>query len=94
MMAILRQKNGNPLPFENQAIVIYAAVNGYLAKVPVGRVPEYEEKMLRFIEAEAKSIPESIARAKDIAQQTEEELKVMLKKFEETHPDFFEVSSK
>ncbi len=90
MMAILRQKNGNPLSFENQAIVIYAAVNGYLAKVPVARVPEYEEKMLQFIEAEAKSIPESIARSKEIATQTEEELKVMLKKFEETHPDLFQ----
>ena len=30
-----------------------------------------------------------MARAKDIAPQTEEELKVQLKKFEETHPDLF-----
>ncbi len=86
LMAVLRQKNGQPLPFQMQAIVIYAAVNGYLAKVAVERVPEYEEKLMNFL---GKEIPESIARAKDIAPQTEEELKVQLKKFEETHPDLF-----
>ena len=86
LMAILRQKNGQPLAFERQAIIIYAAVNGYLARVPVERVPEYEEKLVAFLGEE---IPDSIARAKDIAVQTEAELKVQLKKFEETHPDLF-----
>ncbi len=87
LMAILRQKNGQPLPFEQQAIIIYSAVNGYLARVAVERVPEYEEKLIAFL---GKEIPESIARAKEIATQTEEELKSQLKKFEETHPDLFQ----
>jgi F-type H+-transporting ATPase subunit alpha len=86
LMAILRQKNGQPLAFERQAIIIYAAVNGYLKSVPVDRVPEYEEKLMTFL---GKEIPESIQRAKEIAVQTEEELKTQLKKFEETHPGLF-----
>ncbi len=89
LMAILRQKNGQPLPFERQAIIIYSAVNGYLSRVPVERVPEYEEKLMTYLDTNAKAIPESIERARDIAVQTEEELKVQLKKFEETHPDLF-----
>ena len=91
LMAILRQKNGAPLPFERQAIIIYAAVNGYLARVPVVRVPEYEEKLFGFI---GRVVPESIARAKDIAVQTQEELTLQLKRFEETHPGLFEADSK
>src|SRR3990167_5026299 len=89
MMAILKQKNGNPMAFERQAVVIYAAVNGYLEKVAVNRVGEFEEKFLNFLDSSAPEVLESIAKAKDIVAQTEEELKTQLKKFEETHPDLF-----
>ena len=85
LMAVLRQKNGQPLPFEQQAIIIYSAVNGYLAKVPVERVPEYEEKLLDFLSAQAPEVAQSIARARDIAPQTEAELKLQLEKFAQTH---------
>ncbi len=89
MMAILRQRNGAPLPFERQAVIIFAAINGFLQKVPVGRVPEYEEKLMSYLDAEGKHVLESIARSKDIVVQTEEELKQQLKKFEEVHPDLY-----
>jgi F-type H+-transporting ATPase subunit alpha len=89
MMGTLRQKNGEPMPFQNQAVSIYASVNGYLAGVPVDRVPEYEEKLLSFLQADAPAVLQSIERARDIAPQTEEELKMQLKKFEETHPNLF-----
>ncbi len=85
LMAVLRQKNGQPLPFELQAIIIYAAVNGYLAGVPVERVPEYEEKLLGFLSAQAPAVAQSIARSRDIAAQTEAELKLQLEKFAQTH---------
>ncbi|OGG77227.1 F0F1 ATP synthase subunit alpha [Candidatus Kaiserbacteria bacterium RIFCSPLOWO2_01_FULL_54_24] len=90
LMAILRQKNGQPLPFERQAIIIYAAVNGYLAGVPVERVPEYEEKLMHHFDAGGKHIPEDIAKLFEITAETEEGLKTQLKKFEETHPDLFQ----
>ena len=89
MMATLRQKNGAPMPFERQAVVIYAAVNGYLEKVPVAKVPEFEEKFLSFLDSSAPAVLESIAKARNIVAQTEGELKEQLKKFEETHPQLF-----
>jgi len=89
MIATLKQKNGVPMHFSKQAVVIYAAVNGYLEKVPVAKVGEFEEKFLNFLESSAKEVLESITKAKDMASQTEEELKVQLKKFKETHPDLF-----
>ncbi len=89
MMATLLQKNGQPLPFQEQAVVIYAAVNGYLAQVPVAKVPEYEQKLVSFMQGSGKHVLESIERARDIVSQTEEELKTQLTKFKETHPDLF-----
>ncbi|HVZ76110.1 MAG TPA: F0F1 ATP synthase subunit alpha [Candidatus Paceibacterota bacterium] len=89
MMAVLKQRNGNPLGFELQTVSIYAAVNGYLKDVAVDRVPEFEEKFIAFLQAERPEVLESIARARDLASQTEEELKTQLAKFREAHPDLF-----
>ena len=87
LMAVLRQKNGEPLPFERQAVIIYTAVNGYLGGVPVERVPEFEQKLLEYLEAQAPAVFDSIARAKDIAAQTEAELKTQIDKFLQAHPN-------
>ena len=89
LTATLLQKNGEPLPFQQQAVVIYAAVNGYLAEVPVAKVPEYEQKFVAFLQSDSPAVLESIERARDIVSQTEEELKMQLAKFKETHPDLF-----
>ncbi len=85
MMATLRQKNGQPMAFERQAVAIYASVNGYLASVPVDKVPEFEEKFLAHLDAERPEVLSSIAKARDMVNQTEEELKTQLTKFIETH---------
>lgn len=89
LAAVLKQKNGAPLPFERQVAVIYAAVGGYLEKVPVARVGEFEEKLLSFLDANASVVFESIKKSHTIAAQTEAELKVQLQKFIDTHPDLF-----
>jgi F-type H+-transporting ATPase subunit alpha len=90
LTAVLRQKNAEPLPFQEQAVVIYAAVNGYLAQVPVARIGEFEQKLLAFLQAEAPEILSSIAISRDLAAQTEAELKTQLGAFKETHPDLFQ----
>jgi F-type H+-transporting ATPase subunit alpha len=89
MMAILRQKNGKPLGFEEQAVSIYSVVNGYVAKVAVARVPEYEAKLITFLNANNKKLLPGIREAKEITEALESELKEALKTFEETHPDLF-----
>ncbi len=89
LTAILRQKNAEPLPFEQQAVTIYAAVNGYLAGVAVARVPEFEHKFINFLQAEAPAVLASIERARDMVAQTEAELKTQLDAFKATHPDLF-----
>ena len=89
LSAILRQKNAAPMNFANQAIAIYAAVNGYLAKVAVSRVGEFEQKLLVFIEAQYPEILKSVLESKNLVEQTEAHLKEALNKFTETHPDLF-----
>ena len=89
LMAVLKQKNGHPMGFERQAVVLYAAVGGYLAKVAVARVPGFEEKLRAFLDANAPQVLESIAREKNVTEQIEQELKTQLHALVETHPDLF-----
>lgn len=89
LVAVLRQKNGEPMPFERQAVVMFAAINGYLGRVAAGRVPEWEEKFLGYLDAHGKEVLGSIARSRELAEQTEEELKSQLERFAEAHPDLY-----
>ena len=92
MMATLKQKNGAPMAFERQAVVIYAAVNGYLTEVPVERVPEFEEKLLAFLDADVPKLLPEIATSREISEGSEKTLKDALEKFKETHRDLFSVA--
>jgi F-type H+-transporting ATPase subunit alpha len=89
LSAILRQKNGSPMSFAHQAIAIYAAVNGYLAKVAVARVPEFEQKFLAYVEAQYPEVLKSILESRNLVEQTEAQLKDALAAFANSHPDLF-----
>jgi len=91
MMAVLKQKNGAPMAFERQAIVIYCAVNGHLSSVAVERVPEFEEKLLAFIEAEKPELLPTIASTRELSEASEQDLKNVLEKFKTVHRDLFSV---
>ncbi len=49
---LLKQPQFSPLKTEEQVAIIYAGVNGYLDKLPVGRVHEFETGLLRFMRGE------------------------------------------
>jgi len=87
LTAVLRQRNGQPMGFERQAVTIYAAVSGYLANVAVERVGEFEDKFLNFLDAQYSTLLSSIKEKKEITEELESELKEALKRFTETHPD-------
>ncbi len=89
MTTVLKQRNGMPMAFERQAVIIYAATQGYLAKVAVERVPEYEEKLLAFLEAESPEILSGVHEAREMTAETEEKLKSALSEFEATHRELF-----
>ena len=49
---LLKQPQFSPLPFEEQTVSIFAGTNGYLDKLPVDKVTEYEAEMLSFMRSE------------------------------------------
>lgn len=89
MMAVLKQRNGAPRSFVEQAVAIYAATNGYLDRVSVSRVPEFEESFLAFLRAEAPQLLDRVLNTREISAESEDELKSALVLFERSHQELF-----
>ncbi len=50
LVELLKQPQYKPMPAEKQVISIYAATKGFMDKVPVAQIREFESKLLEFIE--------------------------------------------
>ncbi len=90
LTAILKQKNGTPMPFEAQTIVIYMAINGYLGGTAVAQVPLVEQTFLDFLSVEAPELLPSVKEKRDLTPELEADLKKELERFTKTHPHLFQ----
>jgi len=78
---LLKQPQFSPLKVEEQVVVIYAGVNGYLDKLAVSDVGRFEEELLRAIRGKHADILESIRNEKQLSSDTEAKLKAAVEGF-------------
>ena len=78
---LLKQGQFSPLKVEEQVVVIYAGVNGYLDKLPVSDVGRFEQEFLRNIRSSHADILEAIRNEKQISNDTEAKLKSAVEAF-------------
>ncbi len=86
---LLKQKNGEPIHFALQALVIYAAINGHLDSVPASKIVETEGKLREFFTGQHKNLVEAVTKEREISEASEEELKKTIKTFESAHKELF-----
>src|SRR6187431_2137258 len=72
---LLKQPQFSPLKMEEQAVVIYAGVNGYLDPIPVERVRAFEDGLLNLLRSKHADILEDIRKTNDLSSDTEKKLK-------------------
>lgn len=80
---ILKQAQYQPLSVENQVMVIYAAVNGYLDDIDLGDVAKFEADFYRFVDRQKGDLVKKIAATHDLDEETEAELKETILEFKE-----------
>ncbi len=78
---ILKQPQYEPVPLEEQVIIIYAGTKGYCDHVPVAKMREYERALLNYMRLEHPEIGADIATRKELTKETEEALKAALEEF-------------
>jgi len=75
---ILKQGQYAPLPVEEQVVVIFAGVRGYLDRLPVGAITRFEAELRGVLKAKHGDILEAIRRDQEIKPETEAKLTSML----------------
>ena len=78
---LLKQPQFSPLKMEEQVVVIYAGVNGYLDALPVNKVKAFEEGLLRYVRDKAAAVLESIRAEKAISNEVMPKLKAAVDTF-------------
>ncbi|ACB79634.1 MULTISPECIES: F0F1 ATP synthase subunit alpha [Methylorubrum] len=64
---LLKQPQFSPLKMEEQVAVIYAGVNGYLDKLPVNKVREFEDQLLGTLRSKHQDWLDSVRDSKDLS---------------------------
>jgi len=78
---ILKQPQYEPMPLEEQVMVIFAGTNGYLDAIPVEKVRQWEKEFLRFMVTNYPEVGRDIAERKEITKETEEKLRRAIEEF-------------
>jgi len=82
---ILKQPQYQPMPVENQVVIIYAATKKYLIDIPVEDVLRFQEELFDYVETKYPEILESIRKTKEM---TKEKEKALIKAIEECKKSF------
>jgi F-type H+/Na+-transporting ATPase subunit alpha len=83
LVEILKQKQYDPVPVENQVVIIYAATNGFIDEIPIADVKRYEKDLLDQMENLHSDLLTSIREKKEILPENAEKLGNILKDFTE-----------
>jgi len=84
MMELLKQPQYQPLPVQEQVVVLYAGTRGYLDDVPVEAISKFEKEFLEFMRNSKGDILNAIKESNDLDEATEEKLKAALEEFKKT----------
>ncbi len=83
IVEILKQDKNSPVDVELQVALIYAATNGYLKKVKIEDVREYEKGLYTFLSDNYSHLLEQIRKTGELSKNSEEELKKALEEYTE-----------
>jgi F-type H+/Na+-transporting ATPase subunit alpha len=81
MVATLNQPQYQPWPAEEQVVAIYAGINGWLDKIPVGQISRFHDELREHLRTEG-SVLKEIRESGDLSEETEEKLKKELEHFQ------------
>ncbi len=82
---LMKQKQYAPMSIADQAAVIYASNEGYLADVPVEKVGAFEESLLRFLRSDHAALMTEIDDTANYNDDIEARLKAGIESFKASH---------
>ncbi len=81
LVELLKQPQYNPMPVEQETMVVYAGTQGYLDDVPVARVLEFQNAFLKYVDQSAADLRSTLSDKKELTSDIEAKLKQTLADF-------------
>ncbi|MFA5637879.1 MAG: F0F1 ATP synthase subunit alpha [Anaerovoracaceae bacterium] len=75
LMEILKQPQYRPVPVWHQVMIIYAAINNYLADIPIEEIKKFEVELFEFMDVQHQDIGKAIKNSGTLTEDTELKLK-------------------
>ncbi|MBR6799110.1 MAG: F0F1 ATP synthase subunit alpha [Firmicutes bacterium] len=75
LLEILKQPQYQPVPVEHQVMIIYAAINKYLADIGVENVKDFEKGFYEFMDTQYPEVGKTIKETGQMDERAEEKLK-------------------
>jgi F-type H+-transporting ATPase subunit alpha len=84
LVEILKQPQYQPLPMEKQVTIIFAGTKGYLDKLPLNTLADYEQDLYAYVASNDPAIFDTLKEKKIIDKALEEKMHSTIKAFTET----------
>ncbi len=75
---LLKQQQYSPLSVEEQVCVIYSGVKGYLDKISINQIGDFEKSLLQTLNSKGSSIIASITKDKALTEKSEKDLQKII----------------
>ena len=86
---LLKQRQGDPMPFYKQVVSLYAANEGLMEGAPVEKVQELEKTYLDYIAREHKDIFDTIESEKALSDELTAKMDAAMNSFKEAHQHLY-----
>lgn len=81
---LLKQRQGMPLPWHNQVLLLYAGINGYLDSIEPSAIAQWEEEFLQYARSVGKDVLETLRKKEEITKDIEGRIKKLIDDFNAT----------
>jgi len=78
---ILKQGQYQPMPVEQQVMIIFAVTNGFIDDVEVAKVRDWEAGFHAYMKAQFPNVGEAIRKDKAVSKETEAELRRAIEQY-------------
>ena len=81
LVEILKQKEREPLPVEEQILLIFSALQGYLDEIPPKKISQFEKELLEFMKTRHRVTLEALKKEKKLSDSLKKEVEASLEEF-------------
>jgi len=74
LVELLKQGQYEPIPVDEQVMILFAGTRGFVDEVPIDRIAEYEKAFLKFMRETHPEIAQTIRDSKELSPETERQL--------------------